>query len=72
MSFRPSEHVWAYGWHFIDSYIVSTNSPNGGFNSPPAALELLASTLPHPTPPATRDITVVVKKVAQDPAESDS
>ena len=67
MSFRPSERVWAYGWHFIDSYIVSTNSPNEGFNSPPAALALL-----FPTPPATRDITVVVKKVAQDPAVSDS
>ena len=44
MSPRPSKHVWAYGWHFLDSYIASPNSPNRGFNLPPAV---------HPPPPPT-------------------
>ena len=42
-SLTPSMYVWAYGCHFWDSYIASSNSsPNGGFNLPPAF---------HPPPP---------------------
>ena len=46
--------------------IASPNSPNGGFNLPLVALHP-----PHPLPllqNAILDITVVVKKVAQNPA----
>ena len=43
-SITPFEHIWAYGWHFWDSYIASPNSPNGWFNLPPAS---------HPPPPPT-------------------
>ena len=42
--YKPSKHVWAYGWHFLDTYIASTNNPNRGYNPPPAA---------HPPPPPT-------------------
>ena len=52
--------------------IASPNSPNGGFNPPPAAHPLPPPTLPlPPTKPlicATGDIIVVVRKVAQNPA----
>ena len=33
---RPSKHVWAYCWHFL-GLVASPNSPNRGFNLPPAA-----------------------------------
>ena len=61
MSLRPSEHVWAYGWHFWD--IASPNSTNG------ALTHLQLPTLTYPTPcplvHTTCDITVVVKIVTQ-------
>ena len=24
MSLRPSKYVWAYGWHFLDSWLIQT------------------------------------------------
>ena len=56
-SIRPSEGVWAYGWHFLDS-IASPNSPKGGFNPPPAS-----HTPTHPLIYVTCDITMVVEKL---------
>ena len=61
-SIRPSEGVWAYGWHFLDS-IASPNSPKGGFNPPPAS-----HTPTHTLIYVTCDITMLVEKVAQKPA----
>ena len=53
-------------WPALLGHIATPNGPVGGFNLPPAS---------HPPPPpmhplihAIRDITVVVKKVAQNPA----
>ena len=59
MSLRPSKHVWGYMWHALLGFIAGPNSPNGGFNLLPAAHP------PHPLICVTRDIAVVVKKVAQ-------
>ena len=65
---RPSSLVWAYDQYFLDSYVATPNSPNGRVNPPPAS-----HLPPPPNPPthpfirAIRDITVVVKKVAQNP-----
>ena len=69
-SLRPSECVWAYGWHFKDSQLVQTVLIED-------LTHLRLPTLPHhpshssPTHPlifATHDITVVGKIVAQNPA----
>ena len=43
---RPSKHVLTYGWHFVDSYVASPNSPNRSFNP-----SLAAHPPPPPTPP---------------------
>ena len=46
-SLRPSRYVWAYGWHFSDSYIhcsYTSNSHNRRYSPPSAA---------HPSPPPT-------------------
>ena len=48
--------------------IASPNSPNKKFNPPPAAHHSPPLTPPHPLTHATHDITVVVKKSAQNPA----
>ena len=32
---RPSKHVWVYGWHFLDSWLVQTVQTR--VNLPPAA-----------------------------------
>ena len=42
MYLRPSRHICAYDWHFLDLYIASPNSPNRRYN-----LHLAA----HPPPP---------------------
>ena len=65
MSLRPSKHVWAYDWLALVGLAASSN---GEFNLP-----LTAHPPPPPTSPtthltcppihATRDITVVVKKL---------
>ena len=65
-SLRPSRHVWAYGWHFLDSQLYSPNSLNAGYNPPLAAHPSLPPT--HPLIDSIGDITVVVNKVAQKPA----
>ena len=46
-------------WLALLGHIATPNGPVGGFNPPPAS---------HPLIHAIRDITVVVKKVAQNPA----
>ena len=64
---RPSSRVWAYDWHFLDSWLLQTVQMDG-------VTRLRLPTHPTPLPPAhplihaIRDITVVVKKVAQNPA----
>ena len=60
-------------WLALLGFIASSNSLNGGFNLPPAVQPSPPSTPSHsPTLPplicATCDFTVVVKKVAQNPA----
>ena len=72
MSLRLSRHVWAYSWHFLDSQLVQTvlieslthlRLPTLPYH--PLHLSCLpAHLLLH----ATCDITVPVKKVAQNPA----
>ena len=60
----PSSRVWAYDQHFLDSWLLQTVQLDG----------VTRLRLPTPLPPAhplihaIRDITVVVKKVAQNPA----
>ena len=59
-----SRHMTSSSW--THSY---SNSPIGGYNSPPASLTPTISLLAaHPPIFAIRDITVVVKKIAQNPA----
>ena len=60
-SLRPSRHVWAYGWHFLDSQLLQKV-----LMECIACLQLPPSSLPptHFLIRATRDITVAVKRVA--------
>ena len=61
---RPSSFVWAYDYHFLDSYVDAQTVLLEG------TTHLWLPTCPttHPLISAIRDITVVVKKVAQNPA----
>ena len=71
MSLRPSRLVWAYEWHFLDTWNLQTVLLA-------ALTRLRLPTRPHrpPHPPPARpppitcirDITAVVKKLAQNPA----
>ena len=70
-SLRPSKHVWAYGWHFLNSYVANPNSSDKEFNLPPVHPSPTTHPTHHPphSPPicqlpirATSDVTVVVKK----------
>ena len=66
---RPSGRVWAYDWHFLDSYSYSKRSgwtvwPASGFPPTPAPSH-------PPTPLYMQSVilhAVVAKKVAQNPA----
>ena len=60
-------------WLALLGPIATPNSPIGRCNPPPASHSSLPTTPPPPTPAhplirAIRDITVVVKRVAQNPA----
>ena len=71
MSLRPSRVVWAYEQHFLDSQIFQTVLLEGVTC---LRLPTFPHHPPHPLPPAhplifaISDITVVVKKVAQNSA----
>ena len=54
--------LWLFG------RIDSQNTPNGGYKPPLAVHPPPLSPTAHPLICATHDITVVVKKVAQNPA----
>ena len=66
-SLRPSKHVGVYCWHFLDSKLIQTILTE-------SLTHLQLSTHPTPLPPSyplvhtTRDITVVMKKVVENPA----
>ena len=61
-------------WLALLGLIASLNSPNRGYGPPPAVHPLPPLTPPPNPPPTytlirtTHDITVVVKKVVQNPA----
>ena len=70
-SLRPSKYVWAYDWHFLDSQLVQILLMEG-------LTHLQLFTIPYHIPlpfpltypfiHSTHDITVVVEKVARNPA----
>ena len=69
LKFTPviARYLWGIlSMFLLHELIASANSPNEGFNLPPAAHPPLH--LPHPLSHFISDITVVLKKVAQNPA----